>query len=564
MKKANSYQVEYNQGIMKKNKFSGASILRKIFCPSTEIDKWRFFTMIGFILIVIALAWQSDDAYHGYVMSRNLVEGHGFVYNIGERSTASTCPLFSLIIAAAYFITREMYFTSLLVCTLLSTGAYYILAYKFCKTKEQVLIGFLALTGSQAFISYTTSGLENSLLFFLSALFLEILAKQETYSASSMLKMAVVFSLLAMARMDEVLLFIPVIVWVYLFKRENVSFIQAVGLGILGLLPFILWEAFATFYFGFPFPNPAYVKLGTSIPMIQYLKRGLLYAFYTALDDLVVVIIPVAVVILTLFSKRIKYILVASGLAIYGIYVVRIGGDFMMGRHFTNMLFVAVALFMIIQNIEKSNFKVMRQLRTVFNATVIISVVFAATFGRTVGSQYLMGHNYSSQISDEREYYFNTTGLYNNVVSLVRTGRLCIPDTWNNEATEDLRENGLNGGIIENAAGILVYYNHDLYLNDTYALGDPFLSKLPANYDDNWRVGHLRREVPHGYRASIWFDRNEIKDKDLHEYYEKIRLITRGKLFDTERIRSIIEMNMGKYQYLIDQYEARRAQEEEK
>ncbi len=549
---------------MAKIKLGGTSVLKKVFSPSTEIDKWRLFTMIAFVLIVIGLAWQSDDAYHGYVMSRHLVEGHGLVYNIGERSTASTCPLFTLIIAAAYFVTREMFFTSLAVCTLLSVGSYYILAYRFCKTKEQVIIGFLALAGSQAFISYTTSGLENSLLFFLSAVFLETLAKAEKYNAKAMLKLAVVFSLLAMARMDEVLLFIPVIVWIYLFRRENVSFIQAVGLGILGLMPFILWEAFATFYFGFPFPNPAYVKLGTAIPMIQYLKRGVLYAFYTALDDAVVVIIPAVVVILTMFSKKLKYILVAAGLAVYGIYVVRIGGDFMMGRHFTNMLFVSVALFMIMQNNEMPNFTMMRKLRSAFNAAVVITVLFAATFGRTVGSQYLLGHTYSSQISDEREYYFNTTGLYNNVVSLVRNGRLCIPDTWNNDAILDLKANGLNGGIIENAAGILVYYNPDLYLNDTYSLGDPFLSKLPATYNDNWRVGHLRREVPHGYRASVWFDRNEIKDPDLHEYYEKIRLITRGNLFDPERLKAIVEINTGKYQHLIDSYEARRAQEEER
>ncbi len=551
------------KGIMAKSKVSGASVLKKVFCPSTEIEKWRLYTMIGFILIVIALAWQSDDAYHGYVMSRHLVEGHGLVYNIGERSTASTCPLFTLIIAAAYFVTREMYFTSLAVCTILSAGAYYILSYRFCKTKEQILIGFLALAGSQAFISYTTSGLENSLLFFLSALFLETLAKTEKYNAKAMLKLAVIFSLLAMARMDEVLLFIPVIVWIYLFRRDNVTFIQAVGLGILGLMSFILWEAFATFYFGFPFPNPAYVKLGTAIPTVQYVKRGILYALYTALDDMVVVVVPAVVAVLSFFSKKLKYILVSSGLIIYGLYIVRIGGDFMMGRHFTNMLFVSVALFMIMQNNEMPNFTIMRKLRTVFNATVILTVAFSLTFGRTVGSQYLLGHNYSSQISDEREYYFNTTGLYNNLVSLIRDGRLCISDTWNNEATEDIRANGLNGGIIENAAGILVYYNPDLYLNDTYALGDPFLSKLPATYNDNWRVGHLRREVPHGYRASIWFDRNEVKDPDLHEYYEKIRLITRGNLFDSQRLNAIVEINTGKYQYLIDRYEARKAQEEE-
>ena len=534
------------------------SLKSNVFSLKNDLDKWRFFSTIGFCLIVIALAWQSDDAYHGYVMSRHLAEGQGLVYNIGERSTASTCPLFTLVIALAYFVTREMYFTSLAVCTLLSVAAYVILVYKLCRTKEQVVISFITLSGSQAFISYTTSGLENSLLFFLSALFLLTLRNKERFDGKSMLILALLISLLAMARMDSVLIFVPVIVWIYLFKRENVSFIKAVSIGILGLLPFILWELFACFYFGFPFPNPAYVKLGTAIAMKEYIKRGILYTVYTGLDDIVVIVIPAAAVLFSLFSRKLKYILVSSGILIYMVYIIRIGGDFMMGRHFTNLFFVSVCLFMMMMNDPATDAKKLPVIRNAFYITAFVSVIFAATFGRTVGSQYLSGHKFSSQISDEREYYFGTTGLYNNVLSLIRTGELCIPETWNNDATDDLRSEGLNGGIIDNAAGILVYYNPDLYLNDTYALGDPFLSKLPAEYNENWRVGHLKREVPHGYRASIWYDENRVKDDDLHEFYDKIRLITRGDLLAEGRIQTIIDMNLGKYQYLIDNYEKHR------
>ena len=534
------------------------SLKSNVFSLKNDLDKWRFFSTIGFCLIVIALAWQSDDAYHGYVMSRHLAEGQGLVYNIGERSTASTCPLFTLVIALAYFVTREMYFTSLAVCTLLSVAAYVILVYKLCRTKEQVVISFITLSGSQAFISYTTSGLENSLLFFLSALFLLTLRNKERFDGKSMLILALLISLLAMARMDSVLIFVPVIVWIYLFKRENVSFIKAVSIGILGLLPFILWELFACFYFGFPFPNPAYVKLGTAIAMKEYIKRGILYTVYTGLDDIVVIVIPAAAVLFSLFSRKLKYILVSSGILIYMVYIIRIGGDFMMGRHFTNLFFVSVCLFMMMMNDPATDAKKLPVIRNAFYITAFVSVIFAATFGRTVGSQYLSGHKFSSQISDEREYYFGTTGLYNNVLSLIRTGELCIPETWNNDSTDDLRSEGLNGGIIDNAAGILVYYNPDLYLNDTYALGDPFLSKLPAEYNENWRVGHLKREVPHGYRASIWYDENRVKDDDLHEFYDKIRLITRGDLLAEGRIQTIIDMNLGKYQYLIDNYEKHR------
>ncbi len=525
---------------------------------NNELSKWRLFTCIGFFLVVVALAWQSDDAYHGYVMSRHLAEGHGLVYNIGERATASTCPLFTLIIAVFYFVTREMYFTSLFVCTLFSMLAYYILAYKICRAREQVFIGFFALCGSQAFISYTTSGLENSLLFFLSALFLYVLKGREKYDAKALLKLALIVSLLAMARMDSVLIFVPVIVWVYLFRRDNVPFIKAVGIGLLGLLPFILWEIFATLYFGFPFPNPAYVKLGTDIASAEYLKRGIIYTLCTGLNDIVVVVIPAIAVILGIYAGKIKYSLVSAGVFLYGLYVIRIGGDFMMGRHFTNIFFVSVCLVFIMINDTELDAKKIPRMRRTFYITISVSVIFASTFGRTDGSQYLSGHKYSSHISDEREYYYGTTGLYNNIVSLIKTGDLCVQYTWNNEAPDDLRDRGFKGGILENAAGILVYYNPDLYLNDTYALGDPFLSKLPAEYDENWRVGHLRRAVPEGYQESIRSGENLIEDEDLHEYYDKIRLLTRADLFAKDRMKTVLDMNLGKYRYLIDNYESRR------
>ncbi len=520
----------------------------------TDVGRWRFFTLIAFALLVLLLGWQSDDAYHGYVMSRHLAEGYGFVYNIGERATASTCPLFSLIIAAAYFVTREMFFTSIAVCTLFSTLAYAILAYSFCETKNQVIVSFLALTASVSFMSYTTSGLENSLLFFLSALFMKILFGNDWYDWKKLLFMALILSALAMARMDSVLLFVPVIVWAFLFKRDNVGIIKMILLGILGLLPFLLWEAFATFYFGFPFPNPAYVKLGTGISDLDYIKRGILYVYYTGLNDLGVLLIPALFVLFSIISRKARFILSGAGVFLYFVYILRIGGDFMLGRHFTVPFFVSLLSFLALEK-EEAEEKELRgkegKTRLILPVIVLCTVVYSLTFVKMIGQQYLYGHFYSSSISDEREFYSSTTGFYNNLVSLYKTGKLCIEDTWNYDAPDELREQGFDGGILENAAGILVYYNPDLYLNDTYCLGDPFLSKLPAVYDPNWRVGHLRRAVPEGYQESVRNHDNELKDPSLHEYYDVIRLITRGELLDKNRLRAILDINTGKYDHLL-------------
>lgn len=525
--------------------------------PNNEIDTVRIVLLFAFIIIITMLAWQSDDAYHGYVMAKHLVEGNGFVYNIGQRSSATTGPLYTLIIAIAYFCTREMFFTSIAVDVIFSSIAYAIVSWKICKTKEQVIIAFAALVGSTSFVSYTTSGLENCLLFFLCALFLKEYYSREKFTAYQMLKLALIFAFLAMARMDAVLLLIPMIVYVYLLKRKDVSFLGACGLTVVGLMPFILWELFSLFYFGFPVPNTAYVKLGTDISNLEYIKKGIWYVYYTLLNDLMVLILPAIFVIMAFITRKWKNIHTALGVLLYGLYVLYIGGDFMVGRHFTTMLFVAVCGIIHMQNDEVSgNYSRSVTYRMITKVTVMVSVIFAVTFAPMIGKQYLVGgdHAPGAAISDEREYYSHTTGFYNNLRSLFKTGEICIEDTWNYQSTEEIRENGWLGNITENSPGILVYYNSDLYLNDTYCLGDPFLSKLPAKKQETWRVGHLRRAVPDGYTETVMYGENIIKDEDLAKYYDVICEMTEGELFSLNRLKTVIDWNLGKYDYLLDHY----------
>ena len=524
---------------------------------SSDLERSRFLTFTFFTLIVLLLGWQSDDSFHGYVMVKHLLEGNGFVYNIGERVCSTTSPLYTLSCAIPYAITREIYFTTLILDVIYSASTYYIFAFKICRTREQVITGFFAFIGSKAFVSYTTSGLENSLLFLFMGLMIWQYMKRDFFDSKHLFLLALTFSGIALTRMDNVLFFIPVMLYVYLFKRENTSFIKCVWIGILGLLPFFLWEIFSFLYFGSFVPNTAYVKIGTGITLMDYIKHGILYYWFTLLNDAVVLIVPLAYVFMTVVLRKIKYLLVSLGLVLYGIYLLSIGGDFMMGRHFTGMLYISVLSVTMMFNREKDYFDTIRRMRTTFSILVIGLMCWSFTFGSSIGSLYLFGHQYSSNISDEREYYFDTTGFYNNIRSLVKTGRSCWRDTWNDESPDLLRKQGFRGDILDNAAGILVYKNSDLYLNDTYCLGDPLMSRLPAVYQTSWRVGHLRRICPEGYRDSVYEDENRIEDKDLHAYYDRIRLITRGEIWSLDRIKTSIEMILGKYDVLIENYTAR-------
>ena len=514
--------------------------------------RFKFIALILFVLVISALAWQSDDAYHAYVMAKNLVLGNGFVYNVGERATASSCPLFTLIVAAGYFVFRKMFLVSLLICVIFSSLAYYIVLKHFCKNIRQTVVSFFVLVGSSCFISYTTSGLENCLLFFLAALFLKVFFSSEKYNSVNLFKLALLVALIATTRMDAVLLVVPMVLYAYLAKRDNVSFIKAVGIGILGLLPFIIWEAFSLFYYGFAVPNTAFVKLGTGIPEIEYIKRGVIYFLTSAMCDVLLIAVPLFTVIVSVLVKKWKYMYCSLGIAMYVGYVLYIGGDFMLGRHFTVLFFMSVICFLDMQNHDFDG----SVKKSPIEKAALIIVLFGIVCNLSspvITSQYLFGYG-NSPISDERAGYFKYTSLFNNAVSYIKTGKMVIRNAWNEEGIEEIRNAELSGGILRMVPGITIYYNSDLYLNDQYALGDPFISKLPAVREENWRIGHMWRDVPKGYYESIWYNYNALEDENLREYFEIIRLITRGDLFDSERIKAIVDINLGKYDYLIENY----------
>jgi len=518
-----------------------------------EVNRYRIITLIVFLGIITILAWQSDDAYHAYVMAKNLVLGDGFVYNVGERASATSCPLFTLIIAFGYFFIRKMFVVSLLICILFSGLAYKILCHDFCRTKKQVFLAFIILLGSFIFISYTTSGLENCLLYFLSALFLKYYFKTETYNGRTLFIMAILISLIAMTRMDSVLMFIPMIIYIYLSKRNNVSFFKAAIYGFLGLMPFILWILFSVFYYGFPFPNTAYVKLGTEIPFKDYFYRGLQYIITSSITDLLLLLIPATMVIMTIIVKKARYLYISAGIILYVIYLIRIGGDFMVGRHFTVLFFIALCTYFNMENERFGAYKNPDKLKNSFLVIAMIGLIYAGTM-QVITSQFLFGNVFNSPIADERGGYFRFTSLFNNAISVATTGEMVIRNAWNEEGVEELRGYGIESGILEMVPGITKYYNNDMYLNDLYALGDPFLSKLPAVREDNWRIGHMWREPPAGYGDTVIYGKNIIENKDIAEYYEIIKLITRGDLFSKERISAIVRINMGQYDYLIENY----------
>lgn len=516
-------------------------------------QKCKWIMLFVFSLYTLFTSWISDDAYHAFIMAKNLVDGHGFVYNVGYRVTASTCPLFTLFTALFYFFFRNIYLTGVILGVLFSTLAVYIIIFKVCNKNVTALLSVCILVCCYSFMSFATSGLENSLLYLEAALFLLLLMNNQVYKEKDLLALALVLSFIAMTRMDAVLVFVPAICTVYLFYT-SVKFGKRVVIGLCGLLPFIVWELFSIIYYGFPFPNTMYIKLNTGFSKIEYYKRGIEYVFHSSVADVLLLVVPLLFVISSILQKSKKLIMVACGVVLYEAYVIAIGGDFMLGRHMTLPFLVSLVGLIYIFN-EK---EVICDTKRMTLERVLIVILAIGVFGGY--SMQLEKSKIYGGMGDEKMYYYPYTGFLNYLVSHI-DGEDSVSWYYIDYFQKDVKEiqdtNAKGGCLVNGLAGIAQYYAQEektLCLSDSYGLMDPLLSHLPAVWTENWRVGHMRREIPVGYNESLATGTNQIADKSLHDFYDKVLIITQGNLWDIDRLKVIINMNLGKYDYLIDEY----------
>ena len=84
-----------------------------------------------------------------------------------------------------------------------------------------------------------------------------------------------------------------------------------------------------------------------------------------------------------------------------------------------------------------------------------------------------------------------------------------------------------------------------MHFIDNCALADPLLARLPAKENPHWRIGHFYRQLPTDYKESIEQGKNLIIDKKTARYWESIRTVTRGSLFDKSRFIEILRLNLN-------------------
>ncbi len=220
---------------------------------------------ILFMGIVIRFGWLSDDAFVSFRALDNFVAGNGLVSNLGERVQAFTNPLWTLLLAPPHWLIRDIYAAAILVSLLCCLGMV-ISIWRLHQGGWPTVWTLLVLSTSFAFVSFSTSGLENTLAHLLLVLFFAT-SLQEPLPAG---KLWLLGSLVILNRMDHALLVAPILLLSLLQPRRVVW--RSV---LLGLAPLAAWLAFALIYYGFAYPNTAYARLNVAIPRGQLLAQGL-------------------------------------------------------------------------------------------------------------------------------------------------------------------------------------------------------------------------------------------------------------------------------------------------
>ncbi len=498
-------------------------------------------SLVLFTIVLVRNAWIGDDAYITFRTVDNFVNGYGLTWNVTERVESFSNPLWLFLTSAIYFFTNEFYYTSIIPSLIISVISMIFFVYKNSRTLIGGLLGIGIFIFSKAFIDYSASGLENPLTHLILAAFLFVFIKsRNNFNYKTLFMLAFIAALGAINRLDTLLLFLPCLVYVFLKLPK----LKGTYVTVMGLLPIITWKSFTLFYYGFPFPNTAYGKvLNSGISKPEILNQGLYY-FQNSFnwDPLTLVVIFTGITIP--FIVKEKYLIpVAMGIILYLLFILQMGGDFMSGRFFAAPLFVAVIL------LAQCKFKSFKRIPLAGFSCLIILLGFLALQPPILSDEkYGMIVELDNGIADERGWYYEESGLLN-------SGDFReMPGFWGGE---DRKKSAtyLENPTVATVVGWLGYIaGPQINIIDCTGLGDPLLSKFPPPYTKKWRIGHFQRPIPMGYYDTIKYDQNMIEDPSLAEYYDKISIITKGDLFDANRLQEIWNINTGKYDSLLDVY----------
>jgi len=483
-----------------------------------------------------------EDAFITFRVVDNFVHGFGLRWNINERVQSYTNPLWMLLHIPIYAITNNIIVTTcilgwgcLLATLLLVRDTFLVAPMRYTAL---FLIPLLILPTNAA---YFTSGLENPLLNLLFACFGFVIVRRPKHF---WFWCSFVTTLSAFTRLDTVIFYAPV--WIYLFysQRKTIHWKDIT----LGYLPLAGWLCFSFFYYGFLLPNTALAKLGGHLPLTDYLRSGIAYAYDSMLADpwsAAAIFAALVYFPYQAWKNRVQpsyeimlAVMIACGTGVYCLYVIYIGGAQLSLRMLSLPAFAICWLW-------AWRFPLNTHIGYVGFILMVMCVQAFVAVSPQERSKIPMIANAKISGTPWAHYLFikNGPSLFDYVLDIADI-----------KAKPDHAPHAPKTQI-SNLIGNFGYYSGpSLIIIDPAGLSDPLLARLPAIDNDLVKVGDVFRYIPPGYKETILTGSTANLPPPLAHYYEKLQLITRGDLWSLERLKTILLFNIGAYDGLKDQY----------
>jgi arabinofuranosyltransferase len=284
-----------------------------------------------------------DDSYITSRYVKNFTEGHGLVFNIGERVEGYTCFLWVLLLSL--FKTLGFNFisfsqTSGIIFSLLALYFTFRISTDIFKKEGTALyisifsLGAVVMTmANGAFAYWSVSGMETGMFGFLVTLGIYLYLKEIKQGGSGFNYSSIIFLLASLTRPEGVLIFSvtvlhKIIISVQakkenkisgLISKDNIIWISAY------VIPAVIYMIWRYSYYGYLLPNTFYAKTGG---LIENLKSGLNYF----VDFATVYGLYGLLLIVPFFTVRNKerfnlYLYLLMVFYIFCLYVIFVGGD---------------------------------------------------------------------------------------------------------------------------------------------------------------------------------------------------------------------------------------------
>lgn len=315
---------------------------------------------IAFVFICMNNKFVQDDAFISFRYVQNFVDGHGLVFNIGERVEGYTNLLWVLLLSVFVFLKINIQTISQLLSVLFGVVALY-MTYRVSDTfeirpdasanvkkvktadtgsvKYFDLIPTVLLIFSGSFIFWSISGMESTM--FMSFCLLGIYYYIKNKNSAALDYKFPLFLLLATLTRPEGLYFFGLIMihkvffafkdhksdaLKILFSKNNI-----ISYAVY-IIPVILYFLIRYSYYGYLFPNTYYAKTGLSS---AYINSGIEYFTKFLTSYLFYGVILVAPLYLfkrseNFFELSLFYLLIVC----YTLYVISVGGDVLKQNRF--------------------------------------------------------------------------------------------------------------------------------------------------------------------------------------------------------------------------------------